>query len=137
MIVVDTMLPAYLVLRTPYSEECERLRRIEAEWVAPQFMEVELQSVLWQFIRRGTLSLDEAPVRYETAMAFVPRQIDVSAEATLRLAAKHDLSPYDARFAVLADEFGVNLVTYDKALLRKVPLAVLPADLLRLHSGST
>ncbi len=127
MIVADTMLMAYLVIQTPFSDECQRLRQVEPEWVAPRYVEVELQNVLWQYLRRGDFSLEEALLRYETAMAFVRRVFDVSVEAAMHLAHTYDCSPYDTRFAALAADLGVSLVTYDQRLLDRIPVAVSPS----------
>ena len=57
MIVADTMLMAYLVIQTPFSDECQRLRQVEPDWVAPRYVEVELQNVLWQYLRRGDFTM--------------------------------------------------------------------------------
>ncbi len=130
MIVADTMLMAYLVIQTPFSDECQRLRQVEPDWVAPRYVEVELQNVLWQYLRRGDFTLEETLARYETAVSFVRRTSDVSAAAAIRLAHTHDCSPYDTRFAVLADQLGLQLVTYDSRLLDRIPVAVSPTTFL-------
>ena len=93
-------------------------------------MEVELQNVLWQYLRRGDFTVEEALARYETAVSFIHRVFDVSAEAAIRLAHAHDCSPYDTRFAVLANELGLPLVTYDSRLLERIPVAVSPTAFL-------
>ena len=130
MIVADTMLMAYLVVQTPFSDECERLRLVDPDWVAPRYVEVELQNVLWQYLRRGDLTLEETLGRYETAVSFVRRVFDVSAETAIRLAHARDCSPDDTRFAALADELGLPLLTYDSRLLERLPVAMSPAAFL-------
>lgn len=57
------------------------------------------------------------------------KPFDVSAEAALRLAQTHDCSPYDTRFAALAYDLGLRLVTYDRQLDR-IPVAVSPSAFL-------
>ena len=130
MIVADTMLMAYLVIESPFSEECHQLRQAEPEWVAPRYVEVELQSVLWQHLRRGDFTLEEALDRYETAMSFLGHLFEVVPEAALRLAQPYDCSPYDTRFVALANALGLELVTYDRRLLERIPTAISPTAFL-------
>jgi predicted nucleic acid-binding protein len=126
MIVVDTMILAHMVIASPWSEECHSLRLRESHWVAPEFVEVELQNVLWQYLRRGDLTVPEAAQRYDAGLSLLRCTMSVDAGRVLSVAYTLGCSAYDSRFAVLAEELACPLVTYDKQLLAKVPGSLMP-----------
>ena len=77
----------------------------------------ELTNVLLGFVRRGSITLDQA--RANDAVAVLgPRVVTVSADRVLDLALECGLSACDAEFVVVARELGVRLATGDSAILR-------------------
>ena len=60
MIVVDTNVLAYFLLPYEYSSQAEALFRRDSEWAAPIFWRSEFRNLLAGYIRRKTLTFDEA-----------------------------------------------------------------------------
>ena len=76
-------------------------------------------NVLLGFVRRGSITLDQARAMCDDAAAVLgPRVVTVSADRVLDVALECGLSAYDAEFVVVARELGVRLATGDSAILR-------------------
>jgi predicted nucleic acid-binding protein len=60
VIVVDSNVLAYLYLPSDYTEAAERLYQRDAEWHAPILWRSEYRNILAGYMRRGTLSLEQA-----------------------------------------------------------------------------
>jgi predicted nucleic acid-binding protein len=130
VIVVDTMILAYSVLETRWTEECRRLRAAENRWIAPTYAEVELMNVMWLHMRRGDFPPHAALLLYRTARTFLKSLQSVEEGEAFRIAADDDCSVYDARFVALARQRGVPLITYDRRLLDTFRDAVTPPQFL-------
>ena len=130
MIVVDTMILAYMMVNSPFSADCHRLKEVQPDWCVPRYAEVELMNVIWQHLRRGDLDFEGAAARYRVGRAMAQAVLDVDDRDVLRIAYDLDCSVHDARFVSLARESGVPLVTYNKNLLAKAAEALVPGQLL-------
>ena len=126
MIVADTNLIAYLLIKGPHTTEAESVYDKDAEWAAPVLWRSEFRNVLITALRHTRLSLDEAldlMGQAERLMGDHERQIVSS--RVLRLAAASGCSAYDCEFAALAQDLAVPLVTSDSTLIAKFkPIAV-------------
>lgn len=122
MIVVDTNVLAYLYLPGEHTERVEKLLASDPDWAAPVLWRSEFRNVLAGYLRRKTLSLEQArtlQAEAESLMAGAEHEVD-SAEV-LKLVSESDCSAYDCEFAALAQKLGTKLVTADAKLLKAFP----------------
>ena len=118
MIVVDTNVMVSLLLGGQHGEEAARLFERDPEWAAPVILVSELRNVLLGYVRRGTLTADQAREMSEDAATVLGgRTATVPDGETLNTALECDLSAYDAEFVVMARTLGVPLVTLTGRIL--------------------
>ncbi len=126
MIVADTNLIAYFLIKSGFTPDARAVYQKDPEWMAPELWRSELRNVLIQSFRHSLLSLDEilsVMNRAEGLMKDNGYHMDSS--RVLRLAADSGCSAYDCEFVALALDLGVPLVTSDGALIEKFkPAAV-------------
>jgi predicted nucleic acid-binding protein len=126
LIVADTNLIAYFLIKSGFTPEAHAVYQKDPDWIAPVLWRSELGNVLIQSLRHGSLSLEEIlsiMSRAEGLMKDSSYQMDSS--RVLRLAAGSGCAAYDCEFVALALDLGVPLVTEDRALLLKFkPIAV-------------
>ena len=119
VIVVDTNVAVRLVVGGDQGAEAARLFLSDPEWGAPVILKSELTNVLLGFVRRGSITLDQARAMFDDASAVLgPRVVTVSADRVLDTALECGLTAYDAEFVVAARELGVRLATGDSAILK-------------------
>jgi len=130
LIVVDTNLVAALLLDTEATPTAERIHLRDPEWAVPPLWRSELRSVLVQQVRARALTLAAAESGMELAVELLASlQQDVMSQQVLRLAVASGCSAYDCEFVALAQLLEVDLVTFDRALLRQFPeTAVSPEE---------
>lgn len=122
MIVVDTNIIAYLYLPGDFSDQVEQLRTNEPVWVAPALWRSELRNVLALYLRKGTLSFQQAyKIQSEAETLLADAEYQVPSFDILSLVSSSRCSAYDCEFVALARQFGVNLVTADKRILEEFP----------------
>ena len=122
MIVVDTNVLAYLYLPTGFTAQAEELLERDAEWTAPVLWRSEFRSILAGYMRRKTLTFEEArALQTEAESLLAGNEYEVDSERVLELVRDSDCSAYDCEFAALAMRLGVKLVTMDSKLLRAFP----------------
>lgn len=122
MIVVDTNVIGYMVMKSERSAEAEKAFGIDPEWVAPVLWRSEFRNVLALYLRQELVSLPEAlriMEEAETLMQSGERQ--VSSLQVLEQANTSTCSAYDCEFVALARDLGVKLVTVDRQILRDFP----------------
>ncbi len=126
MIVADTNLIAYLLVRGQYSRQAESVYNKDSRWIAPLLWRSEFRNVLAFYQRRGLLGLDDAlEVMDQAEQLMSGQEFEVVSSRVLRLAAASGCSAYDCEFVALAQELGVPLVTSDGTLVAKFkPTAV-------------
>ena len=96
-----------------------RLFLTDPEWAAPVILMSELTNVLLGFVRRGSMTLDQAKAMCDDAATVLgPRVVSVSTDRVMDVALECGLTGYDAEFVVVARELGVRLATGDRAILR-------------------
>lgn len=120
MIVADTNLTLYLVVRSPLTAEAVAVYQKDSEWIAPPLWRSEFRNALAFYMRRGLLALDDAIAKMQAADSIVrSREFEVFSSQVLRLAASSGCSAYDCEFVALAQDLAVPLVTSDREVLAK------------------
>ena len=132
MIVVDTSLIAYLVIRGNRTAEARSVFRKDPDWAAPILWRSEFRNVLALYLRKGHLKLAEVLRLAEAAEELMHGgEFEVRSADVLRLASTSQCSAYDCEFVALAESLHVPLVTTDRRILRGFPaVAVSPKDFL-------
>lgn len=127
MIVVDTNIIAYLYLNGEFTERAEALLRRDPEWAAPVLWRSELRNLLAGYMRRKTLTFEEArEIQVEAEDLMAGSEHEVDSQRVLELVRDTECSAYDCEFAVLAIRLGVKLVTADSKLLTAFPKLAQP-----------
>ena len=122
MIVVDTNVLAYLLLRGPRTEQAEVLRRHHRQWAAPPLWRSEFRNVLTGCLRRDLLPFPKALVLMQEAEAILSAHEEkVSTEHVLQLVSSSHCSACDCEFVSVAQHLGVPLITEDRAILTAFP----------------
>lgn len=122
MIVVDSNVLAYLYLPGDHTAGAEALLEREPEWAAPVLWRSEFRNILAGYMRRKTLTFDQAcSLQSEAEGLLVGSEFEVDSRAVLELVRDSDCSAYDCEFIALAIKLDTTLVTVDKKLLRAFP----------------
>lgn len=122
MIVVDTNVIAYLLIKGDQTETAEQVRKSDSEWAAPILWRSEMGNLLMLYIRQKIASLDDAKTIMDKAEDILSgREYEVESSRVLELAATTGCTAYDCEFAYLAEKLNAPLVTSDKKLLAAFP----------------
>ena len=122
MIVVDTNVLAYLVLPYEHSPQADALFKRDPEWAAPILWRSEFRNLLAGYLRRKTLTFDEAlKVQAEAEALLAGNEHEVDSRRVLELVRDSDCSAYDCEFVALATRLGVKVVTMDRKMLKAFP----------------
>jgi predicted nucleic acid-binding protein len=128
VIVVDTNVISYLLIRGDRSEAMDRLLEIDGEWIAPRLWLDEFLNVLATYERNGMLASDEAsPILNDALGLMQDSSYEVPPERVLAVARRTGCSAYDSQYVALAEDLGLKLYTCDQRVLKNCPsLAVEP-----------
>lgn len=119
MIVVDTNVIAYLYLPGPHTAAAEALLEHDPHWCAPLLWRSEMRNILAGYLRRGTLTPEQAlAIQREAESLLTAGEHDVDSEAVPRLAAQSNCTAYDCEFVALAQALKTVLVTMDGKLVK-------------------
>lgn len=122
MIVVDSNVLAYLYLPGEFTARAEALFQADPEWTAPVLWRSEFRSILAGYMRRGSLTFDQASsLQREAEELLRDCEFEVDSNEVLQLVRDSDCSAYDCEFIAVAAKLDVKLVTMDKKLLRAFP----------------
>jgi len=122
MIVVDSNVLAYLYLPGEYTEAAERLLEQDADWQAPILWRSEFRNILAGYLRRGTLTFDQAiAIQREVESLLAGAEHEVDSLHVLELMWESGCSAYDCEFVALAQSLAVRLLTMDGKLLKAFP----------------
>ena len=132
MIVADTSLIAYLMVRGDRTTEAKSVFRKDPDWAAPILWRSEFRNVLALYLRKGHLKLAEAIGLAEAAEELMRGgEFEVRSADVFKLASISQCSAYDCEFAALAESLHVPLVTSDRQILKGFPaIAVSSKDFL-------
>jgi predicted nucleic acid-binding protein len=122
VIVVDTNVIAYLYLPGEHTAAAEALLADDADWVAPPLWRSEFRNILAGYLRRGSLSFEQALALQEEAEALLAgAERDVDSRQVLELVRTSDCSAYDCEFVALAQALGIPLLTMEGRVLKAFP----------------
>ena len=122
MIVVDSNVLAYLYLPGDFTEAAEALLTSDCEWTAPLLWRSEFRNILAGYLRRKSLSFEQAAALQAEAEALLAGgEYEIDSISVLELVRDSDCSAYDCEFIALAEKLDVKLVTMDKKLLKAFP----------------
>ena len=122
MIVVDSNVLAYLYLPSAFSADAEALLATDSDWTAPMLWRSEFRNILAGYMRRKSLSLEQASaLQAEAEDLLAGCEYEVDSRRVLELVRDSDCSAYDCEFIALAEKLNVRLVTLDKKLLKAFP----------------
>ena len=128
MIVVDTNVISYLLIRGDRSEAVDRLLDADGEWIAPRLWVDEFLNVLATYERNGLLTADQtAPILSDALSLMEDSSYELPPERVLSVARRTTCSAYDSQYIALAEDLGLKLYTCDRKVLKNCPgLAVEP-----------
>jgi predicted nucleic acid-binding protein len=122
VIVVDTNVVAYLYLPGDYTAHAEALLERDPDWAAPILWRSELRNILAGYMRRGTLTFEQArDLQSEAESLLAGNEHEVDSKRVLELVRDSDCSAYDCEFVALALRLDTKLVTMDAKLLKAFP----------------
>lgn len=122
MIVVDSNVLAYLYLPGEHTAAAERLLERDPDWAAPVLWRSEFRNILAGYLRRGSLTFDQAhALQREAEELLADFEFEVDSLQVLELVRDSDCSAYDCEFVALALQLETQLVTMDGKLLRAFP----------------
>ena len=122
MIVVDSNVLAYLFLPGAHPAGAEALLERSPEWAAPVLWRSEFRNILAGYVRRETLTFDQAyRLQDEAESLLAGAEFEVDSRTVLELVRDSDCPAYDCEFVALAIKLDTKLVTVDKKLLRSFP----------------
>ena len=122
MIVVDSNIIAYLYLPGELTARAETLMENDPDWAAPLLWRSEFRNILAGYMRRKTISFDQAcDLQNEAESLLAEAEFEVDSATVLTLVRDSECSAYDCEFITLAIQLGTKLVTMDKKLLRAFP----------------
>jgi predicted nucleic acid-binding protein len=122
MIVVDSNVLAYLYLPCEFTANADALLERDPDWAAPILWRSEFRNILAGYIRRKTISFEQAvSLQREAESLLSGCEFELESSSVLELVRDSDCSAYDCEFVALAVKLDVKLVTMDKKILRSFP----------------
>ena len=122
MIVVDTNVLAYPYLPGESTPVAESLFQGDPEWAAPRLWRSEFRDILAGYLRRKTLTFDQAfRLQNEAESLLSGSEFEIESRAVLELVRRSDCSACDCEFIALAIRLNTTVVTMDGKLLRAFP----------------
>jgi predicted nucleic acid-binding protein len=121
--VVDTNVVAYLYLPGQHTARAEALLAQDDEWAAPLLWRSEFRNILAGYMRRSTLSFEQARgLQTEAEALLAGNEHEIDSGRVLELVRDSDCSAYDCEFVALATHLNAKLVTMDAKLLKAFPM---------------
>ena len=122
MIVVDTNVIAYFLIKGDRTPLAEAIFEKDAHWAAPVLWRSEMRSVLTGYLRRGLFTLADAKeLMSDAEVTLRGNEYDVDSARTLELADLSGCTTYDCEFVCVAEALSASLVTSDSELLAAFP----------------
>jgi predicted nucleic acid-binding protein len=133
MIVADSNLIAYLLIPGDKSAICDEVFLKDPDWAVPLICRSEIRNILTLYMRHQQMTLNQALDTMDKAdRLWRDREYSVPSKDVLELTHSHKISAYDGEFIALAQELGIPLITFDKAVRRMFPkTAIDPAEYLK------
>ena len=126
MIVADTNLIAYFLMKGEETASAQDVFQKDPDWRAPSLWRSEFRNMLALYLKRGTISMEEASRLSEEAEHLMQDGRPVETRRVLELALASGCTAYDCEFVALARDLGVPLVTSDSQILKAFPSVAVP-----------
>ena len=122
MIVVDTNIIAYALIKGEHTDLARKVREIDPQWRVPFLWRYEFLNILTIYVHRSGLSEKQALDIWERAVeTFSVCEHSVHMSMSLKISCEYKITAYDAQFILLAQSLNTFLVTQDKILLKIIP----------------
>ena len=122
MIVVDTNVIASMWVPNDMDEWVYKVLKKDDDWIAPLLWRSEFRNVLSIYLRKDILELPVVLQAIEEAEQLMDaNEFGVNSTQVMSLVADSSCSAYDCEFVALADDLNVQLVTFDKKIVREFP----------------
>ena len=122
MIVVDSNILAFYLIEGKHTPAVHMLRDIDPEWIVPGFWRIELQSILWKYVRHGGMKTEKALELLDQALGlFSINEVTPSPDTVLRDALNWNITVYDAQYVSLARQHDIRCVTEDVPVQKACP----------------
>ena len=130
MIVVDTNVTASMWVPNDMDEWVYKVLKKDDDWIAPLLWRSEFRNVLSIYLRKDILELPVVLQAIEEAEQLMDaNEFGVNSTQVMSLVADSSCSAYDCEFVALADDLNVQLVTFDKKIVREFPdIAISPKE---------
>ena len=129
MIVVDTNVVTYLLIKGQRSVIMESLRKKDPDWEVPFFWKSEFRNVLALQLQTQKINfVDSIKILRDAELLLKEHEHNVSSETVLTLAHESHCSAYDCEFVALAHQLNTFLVTEDKKILTTFPQTAISAE---------
>lgn len=110
MIVVDTNVISYLLIRGDRSEAMDRLLEKDGNWIAPRLWQDEFMNVLATYERLGKIGSADSTRLLDDALALMADgSYEIAPERVLAVARRTACSASDSQFVALAEDLGLKL----------------------------
>ena len=122
MIVVDTNVIAYFIIRNDRAPLADLVLQRDPTWAAPRLWRSEMRNVLALHVWRNILPIEkaiEAMIQAENIIG--EHTYDVESGRVLELAEISGCTAYDCEFVYVAERLNLPLVTADKKLTATFP----------------
>ena len=120
MIVVDTSVIASLWVPNDMEDLVYQVLRKDPDWVAPLLWRSELRNVMALYLRKNILELSTILLLMQEAEQLMESHAyQVNSTQVLQLVQHSSCSSYDCEFVALADDLGVQLVSFDNQICRE------------------
>ena len=122
MLLVDTNVVAYLLIKGDHTEAAQELHASDSDWRSEAFLLVEFTNVLVSSIARKRMTVSMAEDFLAKVFSLFDGKLGrIPHASVLAIATRHRVSAYDARFLSLADQLGSRLITEDARLRAAAP----------------
>jgi predicted nucleic acid-binding protein len=128
VVLVDTNIIAYLMIRGDRTAAAQQLFERDSDWCSEAFVMVEFSNVIATYVRTGALTQAQGTKLLLDSQAHLPTLHSVVNTQALETAMQFGISAYDARFISLARELKLKLITEDAKLRVAVPAWTMSLD---------
>ena len=128
MVLVDTNIIAYLMIRGNRTAAAQQLYERDSDWCSEAFVMVEWSNVIATYVRTRALTQAQGTKLLAESQAHLSTLHSVVNTQALESAMQFGISAYDARFISLAKQLKMKLITEDVKLRVAVPALTMSLD---------
>jgi len=122
MIVVDTNIIVYFLIRGKRTEAAHEVWKKDPQWVVPALWRSEFMNVLVMYVEHGGLSKSSCMKLFHDAVdLFLHQEAAAPLLDVLSTALSAHITAYDSYYISLARFLDLPLITQDSELLKKFP----------------